>query len=341
MSDPNNIKYCPNFLDPNLLQKVGRDAYNLDWCIPPSGIPGNCTPRNVAVLGNGSNVTQMKSGGIMKIKSKYPENVCYPLFQCAKICYGKYRMKPFTHHMNKLVLLLRRRAKELYGDKLVNVNSMFNVAVCNFYTEDRHQISGHRDDERWLKKNIIGKDSETDSSLIASFTYYVDEIPDILRKFDIYDDQLKKWKNFNLDHNSIIFFSNHLHRAKSVGKRSTSCKRINITFRTLSSGLIGLTGYGNFHRYMSIPLEIGIFRSEKLERHIQQFNKCSGKSNIFLGKDKFNTNIPVKYFDKEERKMTKKKVQLNLQNKGIELPRYIKSLCSLENYQYFNRKYSN
>ena len=336
MSDSNNIQYCKDFLDPNLLQKVGSDVLKFDWCIPPAGIPGNHPPRNVAVLGNGSNIKKMKNGGIMKIRSKYPESVCYPLFQCAKICYGKYTMKPFTHHMNKLVLLLRKRATELYGDNLVNVNSMFNVAVCNFYTEDRHQISGHRDDERWLEKNIIGKDSETESSLIASFTYYVDEIPETLRKFEIYDDQHKKWLNFNLEHNSIIFLSNHLHRAKAVGKRSPSCKRINITFRTLAPGLLGLTGYGNFHRYMSLPREIGIFESEKLERQIQQFNKCSVESNLFLGKDKFNISIPVKYFNKEERKITKKMNQQQLKNKGIELPRYIKSLCSLENYQYFN-----
>lgn len=337
MSDSNNIQYCKDFLDPNLLQKVGIDALKFDWCIPPAGIPGNHPPRNVAVLGNGSNVTQMKNGRIMKIRSKYPETVCYPLFQCAKICYGKYTMKPFTHHMNKLVLLLRKRATELYGDKLVNVNRMFNVAVCNYYTEDRHQISGHRDDERWLEKNIIGKDSETESSLIASFTYYVDEIPHTLRKFEIYDDTKKKWQNFNLEHNSIIFFSNHLHRAKAVGKKSPSCKRINITFRTLAPGLLGLTGYGNFHRYMSLPSEIGIFSSEKLERQIQQFNKCTDESNQFLGKQQFITNIPVKYFDKEERKARKKSVQQVLKNRGIELPRYIKSLCSLENYEYFNK----
>ena len=90
---------------------------------------------------------------------------------------------------------------------------------------------------------------------------------------------------------------------------------------------------------MSLPHEIGIFESEKLERQIQQFNKCAGESNQFLGKQQFITDIPVKYFDKETRKMTKKSVQQMLKNRGIELPRYIKSLCSLENYQYFSNKY--
>lgn len=306
-----NINYCKDFLEPEVLQKVGQDACNLDWCIPPAGIPGNHPPRNVAVLGCPDTTT----------------HVYYPLFQTAKSCYAKYSMKPFTDNLNSLVLLLRNKVKELYGSNATNIERMFNVAVCNYYTEDRHQIAAHRDDERWLERNM--SDS---SSLIASFTYYVDEVPSKLRNFEIFDNSASKWTSYNLEHNSIIFFSNHLHRAKPIGKRSPSCRRINITFRTLAPGLLGLTGYGNFHRYMSLPIEIGIFKSDKLETQIKQFSKCAENSNKFLGKQRFITDIPVKYFDKEERSKLKKSM-----NKVIDLPRYIKPLCSLENIYHYSK----
>ena len=51
---------------------------------------------------------------------------------------------------------------------------MFNIAICNFYTEKEHRINEHRDDERWLEKNFI-KNDKLDSSIIASFTLYPDD----------------------------------------------------------------------------------------------------------------------------------------------------------------------
>ena len=76
----------------------------------------------------------------MTIKSKYPKHVYYPLFQCAKNCYGKYKMSPFTHNFTKLVILLRKKAKELYGDKLSNVKECLTLQFVIIILV-RHQIA--------------------------------------------------------------------------------------------------------------------------------------------------------------------------------------------------------
>ena len=43
---------------------------------------------------------------------------------------------------------------------------MFNVCVCNFYTEDRHKIADHRDDERWLQFNQLDDKNNPFASII-------------------------------------------------------------------------------------------------------------------------------------------------------------------------------
>ena len=80
---------------------------------------------------------------------------------------------------------------------------------------------------------------------------------------------------------------------------------------------------------MSLPVEIGIHQSEKLERQIQQFNHCAEKSNRFLARDQFIENIPIVILDKEARKQTKKDIQESLK-KRIELPGYIKVCVHLK-----------
>ena len=52
----NRISYKDNAIGEDLLKNVLEDSINLPWCKPPSGIPGNNTPRNVCVLGNGSTI---------------------------------------------------------------------------------------------------------------------------------------------------------------------------------------------------------------------------------------------------------------------------------------------
>ena len=321
-------------MDPELLHNVIEESKNLPWCKPPAGIPGNNPPRNVCVLGNGDTIVGTIKSPKYKKTIGFPKNVSYPLYQSAKSSCGIYQMRPIPINISKLVLSLRNYVKQFYNTSAVDIDSMFNVVVCNYYTEDSHQISDHRDDERWLKFNEINQGKKT-SSIIASVTLYVDDIPSKLRNFEIYNETDNCWNKYDLDHNSIIFFSNHRHRAKCIGKRGVSCKRINLTFRTLTNGLLGLTGYGNFYRYMSLPHKIILNRNHKQEL-IRHFYDSIKYSNSFNRNEVYSNDIIIEYIDlhkyKEQRETLRiKYINLDL----IDLPRYVKPLCTNTNYIYY------
>jgi hypothetical protein len=259
----------------------------------------------------------------------YPKITSYPLYQCAKNSSCEYVMNKIPKNLCKLIVILRNLVVNSYGNKAIDVDNMFNVCVCNYYTEDKHQIAGHCDDERWLKFNQLDSSNNVFASIIASLTLYIDKIPNKLRNFEIYDNINKKWIKNNLEHNSILLFSNHKHRAKSIGKRGESCKRINITFRTLSPGLLGLTGYGNFYRYMSIPHRIN-YISEKHLEHSRYFVESAHNSNNFNGRKAYNEDIQMVKVDDKVRKAEKIRLR-KIHN--TDLPRYVKPLCTIENYR--------
>lgn len=327
----NPTYYHQNVMNGRLLRNVIREVLDIDWCIPPSGIPGNNPPRYVAALGDGRSIQKIGKK-IMYIRPKnFPSTTSYPLYQCAKNSSAEYTMKRIPNNLSKLILVLRDLVRKSYGKKVIDVEKMFNVCVCNYYTEDRHQISGHCDDERWLKFNQLDTNDKPFASIIASLTLYIGDIPDKLRNFEIYDDINRKWLKHDLHHNSILLFSNHKHRAKHVGKRGISCRRINITFRTLARGLLGLTGYGNFYRYMSIPNKINYISEKHLEQS-KYFIESAKKANIFNRRHCYNENIQLIKVDNDARKA--EKVELRKRNTDS-LPRYVKPLCTVENYRRF------
>ena len=332
----NSIFYKEDCLDLNLLNRLGPTLLNLPWCRPPSGIPGNRTPRNVAVLGDGSNV-KLNSLGKISLQNSRPfgKTVAYPLFQCAKDCSGIYKTNRFTPEIAEVILTLRKLVKQKYGKKVVNVDKMFNIAICNFYTEKEHKINEHRDDERWLEFNELDKNGKPSASIIASMTFYPDsEKPSYYRNFEIYDEDNSSWKKITLKHNSLLLFSNHRHRCKGVPKRKENVRRINITFRTITSGLLGFVGYSNFYRYMSIPYAISFTENKYSRERIELFKNAAREANQFNNTDLFNSqNIHIETTSKESDK-TLKKADNNYNN----LPRYVKSLCSVYNIKNFNDK---
>ena len=89
--------------------------------------------------------------------------------------------------MAKVILRLRELVREKYGDKATNIDKMFNIAICNFYTEREHKINEHRDDERWLEFNELDSQGNPCASIvIASMTFYPDnDDPGYYRNFEI------------------------------------------------------------------------------------------------------------------------------------------------------------
>ena len=326
-----NIFYKENVFNNSTLNAIIKESINLPWCKPPSGIPGNNPPRNVCVLGDGSSILGTIEQPKHKKYCRYPKDVAYPLYQCAKNSYASYTMRPISHIFSNIILQLRDIIKNKYKDKVIGVDNMFNVVVCNYYTEDSHQISDHRDDERWLKFNELDSIGNPVASIIASLTFYVDDEPSILRNFEIYDDIKNSWTKYQLRHNSLVLFSNHRHRAKCIGKRGKSCKRINLTFRTLTTGLLGLTGYGNFYRYMSIPKKIFLSQKNNMDI-VTHFYKSIEYSNNF-NQNTYFTDINVIRIDHDHIKVEKTKIRdIYLKFGEPDLPRYVKSLCTLYNY---------
>jgi len=326
------IYYINNVMSPELLSKVIKEIKNIQWARPPAGIPGNYPPRYVGVLGDGSNVSSKGNKIFYKKQSNFSNTTSYPLFQCAKNSSAHYKMNKIPPNLVKLITILRQLIKKNYGNDAININDMFNVCVCNFYTEDNHQIADHRDDERWLTFNEINN-GNLSASIIASLTIYINKIPNNLRRFQIYNDINGKWDTFYLEHNSILFFSNHRHRAPPVIKQS-SCQRINITFRTLSKNLLGLIGYGNFYRYMSIPYMITYVNSKHYE-YSKQFIESAINSNKFNNRKCFDPNIIITKADDTKRKIQK----INYKNSiNIKLNSYIHQLCTVENYSMFINK---
>lgn len=274
-----DVYYLENYSDLPLLDA----SLKLNWCKPPAGIPGNYPPRQVAVFG----------------KPKERENIGYPLFQCAKSSTTCYHMVDFPPIFKKLVKQLRKSVYKLYGKRVKDINNLFNIAVCSRYTKRTDKISPHQDDERWLKPNL-----DNENSIIASLTLYVDEEPTNPRRFQIKDDD--EWVNFNLHHNSILFFSNQTHRVLPLKKKDKNSDRINITFRTLETGLLGLVGYGNFYRYMSLPFKIQFTKIELQKKYLHYFNKLVNDLEIEIVNNK---------------KIKKPEI----------LPKNIKQLCSIYN----------
>lgn len=323
-----SVHYETDVMPPELLKKVVQEVKNIQWCRPPAGIPGNYPPRYTAALGDGSHVSTKANKVFYKKQPNFPNITSYPLFQCAKNSSAHYQMNKIPPNLVRLISILRQLVKKNYGENAININDMFNVCVCNYYTQDNHQIADHRDDERWLAFNELNNGTLS-ASIIASLTIYPDEIPDTLRRFQIYDDNvgIEQWTTMELEHNSIVFFSNHRHRAPAV-KRGASCKRINITFRTLSSGLLGLTGYGNFYRYMSIPYQITYVDPRHFE-HSKQFVQSVIDSNNFNNRLCFDPNIVMIRADDSERKILKKRYKNSI---DVSLNRYVSQLCTVENY---------
>ena len=60
MMSKSDVHYHNDVMSPDLLQKVTQEVLNIDWCIPPAGIPGNHPPRYVAALGDGSKISSKK-----------------------------------------------------------------------------------------------------------------------------------------------------------------------------------------------------------------------------------------------------------------------------------------
>ncbi len=332
----NSIFYQDDCLDSNLLGRLGPTLLKLPWCRPPSGIPGNRTPRNVAVLGDGSNV-KLNSLGKISIQNSRPfgKTVAYPLFQSSKDCSGLYKTNKFTPEIAEVILTLRKLVKKKYGKKVINVDKMFNIAICNFYTEKEHKINEHRDDERWLEFNELDKNGKPCASIIASMTFYPDsDNPGYYRNFEIFDEDKNSWQKITLKHNSLLLFSNHRHRCKGVPKRKENVRRINITFRTITSGLLGFVGYSNFYRYMSIPYAISFTENKYSRERVELFKNAARDANTFNKAILFKSdNIQIKTTSKELDK-TLKKADNNYNN----LPRYVKSLCSVYNIKNYNNK---
>ena len=322
-----NVHYIPDFL--SLEQNdIIDEIKKLNWCRPPSGIPGNRTPRNVAVLGNGSIIDNQ--GKLIETSVSSLEKTSYPLYQCAKDSYGIYQMRPIPIHLRKFILRLRTLVKEKFKNRAVNVDNMFNVIVCNYYTEHNHQINAHKDDERWLVNNTLVDGEMT--SLIASLTLYPDDKKPLhLRNFQIMENE--KWIDYPLENGSIILFSNQMHRAKPLSKKLKNIHRINLTFRTLHSDLLGLIGYGNFYRYMSLPESISVCDNKISQHYLDYFSEAVKEANLFNNKDLF-VKFGLTRHQKSDINATKNLHLLKFNS----LPSYVKSLCSFLNLKNISKK---
>lgn len=310
------INYNSCVFDSDEYSTFKSEMLNLNWCRPPSGIPGNKTPRYVSVLGDAD--------------GKYGNTIAYPMFQTCKDCSNVYKLNPMSNNLQNLTKKLKKMVKDVYGRYAINVDSMFNVAVCNYYTQPQHKINAHRDDERWLDKNELDINGNPIASIIASFTLYpdfeYDEQPGYFRKFEIYDDQDGRWNEIELKNNSILFFSNHQHRCKELSKKYKNIRRINVTFRTITTGLLGMIGFSNFYRYMSLPIELHFNKSKYSTDKVDYFINSIIESNKFNGSECFTKNLKIFISDK---KNTGNQKKLNIDY--LNLPRYVKPLCSSYN----------
>ena len=319
------VHYTDNAIPSDIYDGAISEIRSLNWCRPPSGIPGNRTPRNVAVLGDGSNIVKTDSG-IDHVFGHIPSSTfAYPLFQTSKNCSAIYEPNPIPDNISHFIIHLRSMVRKLYGDTVIDVDNMFNVVVCNYYTEHCHQINAHRDDERWLSHNQLDSNGKPCASIIASLTIYPDDPnPPHLRTFEIQNDDTGEWQSHDLRHNSVLFFSNHNHRAKALSKRKSNVRRYNLTFRTVAPGLLGNVGYSNFYRYMSIPTKIVLIDGDKDRGKEQYYIDAAHDANRFNERDIFDTDITVDTINRVEYDIER----TNHSSKLSQLPRYVKPLCS-------------
>ena len=75
---------------------------------------------------------------------KYPKNVSYPLYQCAKNSSASYVMRPIPHTFSKIILQLRNIVKTTYKNKVIDIDSMFNVIVYNYHQIQTIEIINHQ-----------------------------------------------------------------------------------------------------------------------------------------------------------------------------------------------------
>ena len=168
----NSIFYDSHAIPDNLYNGVVQNIENIHRCRAPAGIPGNNVPRNVSVHRGGSIIKGGKDKILYLKESGFGKSidVSYPMFQCAKSSTNIYQMRKIPKFLAKFILHLRMLVKKHCGNRAINVDRMFNVIICNNYTENIHQINAHRDDERWLEHNELNKEGEPCASIIASLT---------------------------------------------------------------------------------------------------------------------------------------------------------------------------
>ena len=146
----------------------------------------------------------------------------------AAVCHNDTALQTETaslpNWLQKLGLLCRKLRKYLYG--VDADNNIFNLAVCNRYCHESHEIKEHTDDNWYEKDADFGP-------LFASLTLYPKTKPKKKNEYARFQVKLDGcWESYCLEDVSVLFMpSSILHRVRST-KKELFHERINITLRS-------------------------------------------------------------------------------------------------------------
>lgn len=268
------------FMSASEILTLEREASNMHW---NQGIPGgfihNTPQRLVNAFGDGSGYDDNSSSIGHSWKNGYWTAAVH---QSDVTLVTPTEQIPLW--LQKLGIHCRNVASDKYNISMSTHS--FNLAVCNMYSEQNHEIAAHTDDNEWYAKDL------PEGPMFASLTLYPTTKPKSVEeyaRFEVFIDN--QWHHFALPHASILLMPSCIpHRVRPAGK--VVHPRINVTLRSVpsveSDPFNSLRGVSNHARYYRLPKKMLIPKDKEVAGHVQALKDAFDKCATNNGRSMFN-----------------------------------------------------
>lgn len=306
-SVPSSIREKMHLIDLNTvlstseIHDLEEAAKLLDWNDNiPGGFIHNTPQRRVNSFGDGSGYDNM----LASVGSKWTDGYWTLAVHQSDVTM-RTPLQELPCWLKKLGIQCRKFAEDNYN--ITTTDHTFNLAVCNYYTDNNHEIAAHTDDNEWYVRDL------PEGPMFASLTLYPHGKPKAVcehANFQIYVNDV--WENVTLPHASILLMPSCIpHRVRKM-KTSTFFPRINITLRSVPSieknPLYSMQGTSNHARYYRKPVEIMIPSDKNTAGHVDDAIKAFSVQNPIVV-TRLNTT-------KQERSKERKALRLSIQKRN-------------------------
>ena len=278
----------------NIKENLLETVENFDWL---ENVPGGWLdygpPRKVCGYGDGSLYTDDgQAYGFHYKRTSWSASI--PINKATAVAKTETLPKKF---LKTGILKNVRDSLRDYG-AMVDDHSGTGI-WCNYYSQRKHRISPHKDNENYYEKNYKNE------PLFVSLTLYKDNSDSLenLARFQIKKEN--KWQTIDLPHMSLLVMSGNIeHRVMESVPSKPFRERFNITFRTpvrLEIDLIkNYRFFSNFGRYYKKPYliylpDVSLEKIDKLKNAYQKLGKIIYKKEKILNRNDLIDIIQTKF----------------------------------------------